>query len=114
MSERRKLKRIHLIYYLRVFDMETGKQLGHVIDLSTEGLLLLSDKAILLDKTFHFKMDLPSEIKGTEVFEFTAQSLWTSKDENPDFINTGFKILDIKEDGLKIINRLIRRFRFRE
>ena len=94
--------------------METGKQIGHVIDLNTEGILLLSDKPIQLDKTFHFKMDLPSEIKGTEVFEFTAESLWSSTDENPDFINTGFKILEIEQEGLNIINRLIKRFRFRD
>lgn len=114
MSERRKLKRIHLIYYLRVFDMATGKQIGHVIDLTTEGILMLSDQEIPLQKEFHLKMDLPSEIRGTEVFEFKAESLWSSRDENPDFINTGFKILEIEEDGLGIINRLITRFRFRD
>jgi hypothetical protein len=94
--------------------MENSEQIGHVIDLTTEGILLLSDRPIPIDKQFHLKMDLPSDIKGTDLFEFRAVSLWSSKDENPDFINTGFKILEIEEEGLRVINRLIKRFRFRD
>ena len=46
MDDQRKLKRRHLIYYLRVFDAESGDVLGHIIDIHTEGFLLISEHPI--------------------------------------------------------------------
>ena len=38
MTENRRMKRWHVIYYLRIFDQDKGSLLGHLIDITTEGI----------------------------------------------------------------------------
>ena len=39
MDERRHLKRRHLIYYLSVEDIDTGRTLGHLVDVNPGGIM---------------------------------------------------------------------------
>jgi hypothetical protein len=43
MPEKRKLKRRQLIYYLRVLDRDSGALVGRLVDITTEGVMLLSE-----------------------------------------------------------------------
>ena len=47
MDERRRLKRRHLIYYLRVFNQATDQLIGHLVDLTTEGTLTVPLSAVV-------------------------------------------------------------------
>jgi len=114
MYERRRLKRRHLIYYLRVFNRETDQLLGHLVDITEEGLMLISEQPIELDVTFHLQMQLPSNIGGMEKWEFDAVSKWCRKDINPDFLDSGFQLVDIDVKSLTVIRNLIRGFGFQD
>jgi hypothetical protein len=114
MFEKRNLKRRHLIYYLRIMDKETNELIGHLVDITSEGIMLISEEPFEIDKVFHFRMMLPKEIIGKESLEFSVQSLWTKKDINPDFIDTGFKLLDLKEADAQRIDQLIHYFGFQD
>ena len=46
-SDVRAYKRRHLIYYLEVYDDETGDLLGHLVDITLQGLKLTSKKEIM-------------------------------------------------------------------
>ncbi len=111
-SDQRIQKRIHLIYYLRVFDVKTNKVIGHLVDITTEGIMIISEDPIEIKKNYTLKMDLPNDIKGNQGIEFEATSMWAKKDVNPDFIDTGFKLLNITDEDKKIINQLIDEFLF--
>ena len=56
MHEKRKIKRVHLIYYLRLFDKQTNNQVGHLVDITTEGIMMISEEPIEIGKDFSFKM----------------------------------------------------------
>ena len=58
-EEKRSLKRWHLIFYLRVFDQDTGALVGHVVDINTGGMMLISDNPITTDTDFDFWIDIP-------------------------------------------------------
>ncbi len=60
MEKKRSQKRWHLIYYLRVFDRDTNEMIGHLVNITTEGIMLISDQTIDLDKTFHLRMLWPN------------------------------------------------------
>jgi hypothetical protein len=94
MEDRRKLKRRHLIYYLRVFEQGTNKLVGHLVDLTQEGIMLISENPIEVNKVYHLRMILPSRMGGNEEWLFDAESRWCNKDINPDFYDTGFKLLN--------------------
>jgi len=108
--ERRKLQRRQLIYYLRVFDQDTGELLGHLVDITTEGVMLISEAPLRTNQVFHLKMRLPEQMSGSKEIAFDAVSKWSKKDINPDFYDTGFQFVDIRAEDKEFIEDLIYEF----
>ncbi len=113
MTEKRKLERRHLIYYLRVFDRDTNELLGHLIDISPQGIMIMSEEPLETNKHFKLRMDLPVEIFEKSEIEFNAESRWTKKDVNPQFYDTGFYITDLSYADGRLIEKLIDDYGFR-
>lgn len=110
MGENRKVERRHLFYYLAVIDTKSGKRIGHTVDISNEGIMLISEAPITPNTIFSLRMFLPEVIGGSRNFEFSAESRWCKEDVNPDFYNTGFRLLDVPLEGIQVIERLIDKF----
>ena len=110
----RKVERRHLIYYLKVIDQETDQIIGHAVNISNEGILLISEKPIKTEVLFQLKMFLPEKFEGSRYFEFSAVSKWSREDENPDFYNTGFHLNKVSTEAVQVIKRLIDKFCFDE
>lgn len=113
-DNKRKLKRRHLIYYLRVFQRGNNALIGHMVDVTREGIMIMSEEPIEADKDFEFRMDLPAEIWGKKFIDFDARSLWCRKDANPDFYNTGFTMLKIAPADMTAIDRLVSQYGFQD
>jgi hypothetical protein len=113
MYNKRKLKRVHLIYYLRLFDNETNIQVGHLVDITTEGIMMINEEPVPMGKNFSFKMQLPGNITGREEINFKARCLWSRKDFNPDFYVSGFTIEEISSKEVKTITALIHQYGFK-
>ena len=114
MHEKRKLNRRHLIYYLRVFDRNTNILIGHLVDITAEGIMLISEDPIDTYTIFQLKMDLPQRMENKEQLHFDAKSLWHKKDVNPNFYNTGFQFLKVSRDHFVVIEQLLDDFGFRD
>ena len=112
-ENKRQLKRVHLIYYLRIFDSNSGENVGHLVDITIQGLMMISEEPIPTGKDFSLKMQLPGTITGREEIEFSAHSLWCKKDINPDFYVTGYKINNITPQEAKTITALINAYGFK-
>jgi len=107
MKEKRRLKRRHLIFYLRVFNAETNQLLGYLVDLTPEGIMLMSEEPVEKGEKFKLRMDLPEEYSDRAKIEFDAESVWTSTDVNPDFYDTGFKFSNVSHEERLIIEDII-------
>ncbi len=114
MDHNRVVKRKHLIYYLKVVDQETNQVSGHTVNISNEGMMLISEKPIKPEHLFHLKMFLPEKIQESRYFEFSTMSKWCQKDENPDFYNSGFQLDNVSTESIQVIQRLIDKFCFNE
>ena len=97
-NELRKFKRRHLIYYLEVFDDESGELLGYLVDLNINGLKLVSKTEIPSGKDFRLRMTMPEEYCKDQQVIFSARSMWCSKDVNPDFYAAGFSAPDLNQE----------------
>ena len=40
-AEKRQIKRRHLIYYLRIYDGISSRIIGHAVDISQQGMMLI-------------------------------------------------------------------------
>ena len=75
-KDRRTIKRRHLIYYLRVWDSDSGEMIGHVVDITTEGMMLIGEKKLPLHKTFQLEIRWREPSGGPNlVIAFRAASL---------------------------------------
>lgn len=107
MSSDRSLKRRHLIYYLEVYDDETGKMLGHLVDITTEGLKLVSREPFPRDKKYKMRMKLPEGYFEERELHFEAISRWGTNAVNPDFYDTGFTLTNMDNAANKVVFGLI-------
>lgn len=111
-ADKRKLKRWYLVMYLRVYEQGAQELLGHIVDINKEGLRLVSDKPIPLNRTFQLWLDVPKENSAHQRIFLEAESLWCGRDVNPDFYDTGFRVLNIGASALLQLQLLIEEFKF--
>lgn len=114
MQEKRKLKRRHLIYYLRVFKNKSNSPMGFMVDIHSKGIMLISDERIEENKNFDLRMELPQQIEQLSEIEFSAKSLWSKQALNSDFFESGFSIDKIDEETISIIDNVIKFFGFKD
>jgi PilZ domain len=103
-------ERTHLIYRLRVFDAKTGKLMGHMTDITPEGMMLIGEKAVKPKKELTLHMDLPRNVMESGHLTFDAVSKWCRRDASGDFYAMGFQIKSISPQGLAVVRALIRDF----
>ena len=114
MTKTRVLKRRHLIYYLEVHDMESGNLLGHLVDITTRGIKLVSKEKIPLDRAYVLKLQLPAGYFQENEIHFEGRALWSSNDVNPDFFDTGFEVTSLSVEERKILRKLIEQLGFND
>lgn len=113
-DNQRSVPRRHLIYYLRVFNAENNELIGNLVDISTKGIMVVSDRKLDTGKHFRLRMVLPDTVEGTKEVEFEADSRWCQSDTNSAFFDTGFELIDPTIEFLDAVDRLVEDCLFKE
>lgn len=113
-ENKRKSKRRNLIYYLSIFDKETDDFIGQLVNITTEGIMVVSEHPIETGKYFRLRMTLPEPIEGSDIVEFDAVSKWCTKDINPSFYDIGFEFHVITPKSIEQIKSLMFDFSFHQ
>lgn len=106
-QSRRRLKRSHLLFYLKLVNRNTGDLVGHLVDITTEGIRLISENPIPTDTIFKLRMVLPAGFSASEHLDIDAKSLWCQRSENPDLFETGLQLICVTDELSKTIEDLI-------
>ncbi len=114
MEDRRKFKRRYLAFYSRVFDVRSHHLLGHVVDITPQGLMLISEIPLPIDTAFRLEIELPDDFAAKRTISFEAKSRWCQADVDPNFFNTGFQLFDIEPEDVKIIENIVETYGFRD
>jgi hypothetical protein len=113
-SDRRAIKRRHLIYYLRVWQVDENIALGHVVDINTEGMMLISDKPVSTGEEMHLELRLPDAEGELKPLRFKAICRWSDNDINSAFYDSGFEFIDKSEKALETLTKLIEEYGFND
>jgi hypothetical protein len=113
-SNRRRAKRRHLIYYLRVWDRDVEAVLGHVVDITPEGLMLISDQPIESGKKFNLEIRWNEPEGESRKIQFEAESRWSKQDVNADFYDTGLMITQGASEAFVPIQDMIDQIGFND
>ena len=110
MRDRRNYPRKYLVMIARVFDRKTGKLLGHIADMTIEGIMIIGNLQLKANQVYELRMELPENIFGINSLDLIARSIWCHHDPIPTMHNTGFQLLDLSADDVAIIERILREY----
>ena len=109
-------QRAYITFYLRIFEAE--RFLGFVVDISKEGIKVLSEMPLDKEKNYSLKMKIPTSLewKGRKdedrYIDFTARCIWSKHDQvDKEFYISGFNFTRFDEEGNKIIHAMIEQYR---
>ncbi|MCD7896429.1 MAG: PilZ domain-containing protein [Planctomycetaceae bacterium] len=106
-SEQRNLKRHYLIYYLRVFNRSSGEVLGHLVDITTKGIMILRDSPIEVGVNYSLRIRWRNNDGRLQLADFDGICRWCRPDVNPDFYGAGFAITTANQEHIDAIQQLI-------
>lgn len=107
MKDRRASERHNLIMYLRVHDRITDELVGHVVDVSAGGMMLVSDVPFEPLKTHHLRVMLPYTEQTDRTLDVDAECRWCGPDANDDYFDAGFKFMNPTAELREIIHGVV-------
>ena len=113
-DDRRKFRRRFLAFYSRVFDLRSHRLLGNVVDITPQGLMLLSETPLPPDTAFRLEIELPEGFASKRAITLDARSRWCEVDIDPHFHNTGFQLLNVTPEDAAIIEAIVAAFGIRD
>jgi hypothetical protein len=110
MAERRTIPRKKFNMYMRVLDDDTQQTIGHMVDISPDGLQLETSAALPTDKDYYLRVELTPELADRPFMIFVAKSRWCKPGNIPFLFYTGFSIVEIMPDDKEIFLTLVKKF----
>lgn len=113
MQERRNIQRWSLLLFLPIYDRDSQQVLGHVADITHEGLMVFSQQAIELGCDFNLEIQV-DDLKEALLFQpgdaeenihLTARSRWIAP--NPGLNRTGFMFINLSPKAEAAIARIV-------
>lgn len=111
MKERRRYKRTNLIYYLAVFDRNTDNLIGYLANISSGGVMILSEEPLEINTVYKLKIELLSVLHKSKQIELDAKCVRREPDSNMDFYNYGFEFLKIDLGDIAKLRKLADKFK---
>ena len=112
-DEKRIIQRHQLPLYLQVFNRVTGRPLGYIVNISSQGMMLVSQAQLMTHAVFQLSINVP-ENSNSKKIEFEALSLWSRSDVTPGYYDTGFSFIKAPDDLVVLVNALKDYFTFRD
>lgn len=106
-DERRKYTRKKVDALLQLYDINNEIFMGKVVDISMDGIMLLSRDPIPANGVWQLSIELPIDDIECQTVEFGAESLWCDDSLKPAQYWAGFHIIDISQESLMHLNSFV-------
>lgn len=106
-EQHRKLERRELGTAILIRNSMSGDSIGELVNLTVEGLMIISDQEMSTNSIFQFSLEVPDGANNTTSVELGVDCLWSRPAENFNRHWSGYQIIDASPDALKTIDRLI-------
>ena len=110
-DNRRSQRRRTLNGAVNIINQFDGAIIGRLVNITTEGLMLVSAAPLATDTLYQSVLELPEAINNTMRIELGMDCLWTSPTTpDADMYWSGCHIIDISEDMFASLQVLIEHF----
>ena len=93
--------------FFAVYDTEYNELIGHLADLSTTGMRVISKDALWLDQTFAIRIDLPREVRDRTEINAVARVIWSRPHPTNGLFDLGFHFETVSDDDTQTIRQLL-------
>ena len=111
-KQERKSTRKALIYYLEVLERESGQTIGRSIDITVDGIQLVSETPLEVGRVYELNLQLPEEIQETSEILFDSRCVRSEKDPHSGYFYSGLQFKDQTPNDASIIELLISDYEF--
>jgi hypothetical protein len=107
MNEHRHNDRAPLVLYLDVRDEESGDLLGHLGDISHDGLMFLTRETIALQQQRNLCIEVP-ELDGQpeQILRVRVETRWYKPNINPEWECIGCQIIAIAPEQVPLLEKI--------
>ena len=106
-EDKRAKPRRDLYYYLKVINSDNGKPLGRIVDLTTDGMLLVCDVTFEVGSTYSARIVLTGGLFNGKCLDVKFTTQWSKPDVNPSNFLNGVKFYDLDGETSNIIEKVI-------
>jgi len=114
MQDRRRQHRKDLMSYSQVHNLQNGKLLGYLGDLTELGAMVISDEFIDDNIDLHISIELPDlpDINETSMI-ISVRVAYCHQDISPNYYNLGLEFSSITDKQMTIIQAVMNNYEFR-
>lgn len=103
----RRLERIELVKSIGVEDVINGGALGELVNITVEGIMVMSNRALSVGSIFQLRLHTPEE-SGLGPIDVGVDCLWVQQaGTGTDKYFSGFQIIDASPEAIATIEKLI-------
>ena len=110
MKEQRKQTRAQVSDYFIVFDRHTDEIIGRVMNMTDEGMMVVSEMPTKVSGSFHCRMALPEKLMDKNQVLFDAECKWCEKNQSTGMYESGYQIRQISAVDREIISLLLQKW----
>ena len=105
-DDQRRLTRVSIPDHPQIFDAHSGEAIGQIVNLSIEGLMMMSPSPVRPGTVLQLRIPLHCCEKTIEI-QVGVESLWCDDTDESGLCWTGFQIIDISPEHREIISILV-------
>jgi hypothetical protein len=110
MSEKRKQVRAPVSDYFIVFYRHTDEIIGRIMNMTEEGMMIVSEMPAKVSGSFHCRMALPEKLMDKSQVLFDAECRWSEKNQKTGMFESGFQIRQVSDMDKQIISLLLQKW----
>lgn len=100
MEDYRSRPRKNTPHLVNVINDDTGRTVGRVVDITADGMMLVTKDHIIPGEDYNFRIVLPVMVHHRTDISLVARAVWSNSDTNPTYSKCGFKFIGLPvEEG---------------
>lgn len=107
LSDKRIFKRRQLICYLELFNDTGENRIGHVVDISLEGMLVMSEKPFAMHQPYGFSIAFKKPSCPRQMLRINARSKWCRRGMNANYYDTGFELVGLEPTTVEALEYIM-------
>ena len=87
-------------HIVKAFDAEKGTYIGRVVDITADGMMIVTEDQCTIGRVFQLRVILPVIVQHKSDVFIETQVVWCEPDANPSYYKTGLRFVNLPgEDG---------------